>query len=143
MTDPKEILSGRKGIALLIVLCSIVIVAILANIILSVALNQARLTKHRISRVQAYYAAQMGMVYGIEKVKNGWTGAGEDRWYIYKKDACSSAPLPAQCTEEHWLPPSILNVTIVRKQDSSGPYVGPLYYNISANATYTYNYINP
>jgi Tfp pilus assembly protein PilX len=141
MPELKKLLSEQKGIALLIVLCSIVIVAILANIILSVALNQARLTKHRVSRVQAYYAAQMGMVYGIELVRNGWAGPGEDRWYIYPKDACPSAPLPAQCTEEHWLPASIINVTIVRKKDPSGSYTD--LFNISANATYTYSYINP
>ena len=59
----------NKGIALLIVLSTILVIVLLANIILTVMLSNTRLTQHQISRIQAYYAAQAGMNYALEKLR--------------------------------------------------------------------------
>ncbi len=113
--------------------------AILANIILSVVLNQSRLTKHRVSRIQAYYAAQMGMVYGIEKLRLGSWVSPYGMYYI-KRDSCGS-PADPKCLIEPELPFSISNVTIQVENVVSGPYQGLV--KIISAANYTYTYINP
>lgn len=60
---------GKKGIALFIVLGTLLIVIILANIILNFMLSQSRLTHHQVSRIQAQYAAQAGINYALEKLR--------------------------------------------------------------------------
>jgi Tfp pilus assembly protein PilX len=65
---------GKKGVALFITLAAVAIVIILANIVINIMSNQGRLTHHQVSRIKAYYAAQAGMVYTLEMIKNGvWT----------------------------------------------------------------------
>ncbi len=58
------------------VLATIVVVVLLASAILTMTLSQSRLTHHQASRIQAYYAAQAGMVYAYERLRQGlWTSA--------------------------------------------------------------------
>ena len=65
---------NNKGIVLLIVLATLLVVTILGNIILNTVLSQSRLTHHQISRIRAYYATQAGMNYAIEMLRLGnWT----------------------------------------------------------------------
>jgi Tfp pilus assembly protein PilX len=73
----------RKGIALFMVLATILVVVILCNIVLSIISSQSRLTHHEVSRIRAYYAAQAGLVYTMEKLRNGsWPSSGaSDRYY--------------------------------------------------------------
>lgn len=68
--------SNQRGVALLMVLTTILVVVILANIILNMALSQTRFTRHQISRVQAYYAAQAGINIALENLRNGTWVAG-------------------------------------------------------------------
>lgn len=68
---------GKKGIALFMVLATILIVVILSNIVLSIISSQSRLTHHEVNRIRAYYAAQAGLVYTMEKLRNGsWPSSG-------------------------------------------------------------------
>jgi len=56
------------------VLGTIIIVAILITVILSIISSQSRITQHQVSRIQAYYAAQAGMNYALEMLRTGlWT----------------------------------------------------------------------
>jgi len=61
----------KKGTALFIVLAVLLIVVVLANVILSIVSSHSRSTHHQTSRIQAYYAAQAGMVYAMEKLRTG------------------------------------------------------------------------
>jgi len=61
----------KKGVVLLIVLGTILIVASLTAIILSLMLSHARLTYHQTGRIQAYYAALAGVNYGLENLRTG------------------------------------------------------------------------
>jgi hypothetical protein len=63
-----------KGIAMMLVLFTIMIVIVFANGLLVVITNQARLTHHKVSRIQAFYAAEAGVNYAIEQLYTGaWT----------------------------------------------------------------------
>ena len=68
----------RKGAVLFIVLGTILIVMILANIILNIMLSQSRLTQHQVSRIQAYYASLAGMNYALEEIR-----INELNWTFY------------------------------------------------------------
>ena len=64
----------KKGIALLMVLGTLLVVVILAFIMLNIILSHSRLTQHQVSRIQAYYAAMAGMNYALEQLRIGaWT----------------------------------------------------------------------
>ena len=70
-------LPNKKGVAIFMVLATIMIVVVLANVVLAIISNQSRITRHEVGRVQAYYAAQAGLVYAMEKLRNGsWTYVG-------------------------------------------------------------------
>lgn|SRR3989338_9020587 len=66
---------NKRGVALLMVLGTVLVVVILANVIIAIISSQSRLTHHQVSRIQAYYAAQAGMNYALEMLRrpNGWT----------------------------------------------------------------------
>jgi len=60
------------------VLATIMIVVILANIVLNIVLSQTRLTHHQVSRIQAYYAGLAGMNYALEQLRTGnWTAPNQ------------------------------------------------------------------
>ncbi len=124
--------SDRKGIALLIVLSSILIVTLLANAILSVVLNQSRITRHMVNRIQGYYAAHMGIVYAFERLRAGWPSPPAT-FYINQNN-CSFSP---DCIIEPLLPVSINNVTITIVQNGTGRY------DITSKANYSYSAPNP
>jgi len=69
----------KKGIALFMVLGTLLVVTTLAFVILNIILSHPRLTQHQVGRIQAYYAAQAGINYAIEKLRLGaanWTSTG-------------------------------------------------------------------
>lgn len=62
---------AKKGVALFIVLGTILIVVILANVVLNIILSQSRLTHHQVSRIRAYYAGLAGMNFALEQLRTG------------------------------------------------------------------------
>jgi len=84
------------------VLATIMIVVVLANVILAIISNQSRITRHEVGRVQAYYAAQAGLVYAMEKLRNGtWTYTGTN--------SCPNGGVPCYVTDSGFLPYVVLN----------------------------------
>lgn len=69
---------NKKAAALLIVLGVILVVSVLVNVVLQIMLNQSKLSQHQISRIQAYYAANAGIVYAFEKLRTGDYVPGTD-----------------------------------------------------------------
>ena len=76
----------KKGVVLLIVLGTLLVVASLATVMLSLILSHARLTYHQTSRIQAYYATLAGMNLARENLRNGtWTTGS----YTLCKSGCT------------------------------------------------------
>ena len=72
MPNPKD---PQKGVILLIVLATILVVVLLSGAILSIVSNQAKLTQHGINRIKAIYAAKAAMNYTqVMLAKGGATG---------------------------------------------------------------------
>jgi len=66
----------KKGVVLLIVIGTLLVVASLAAVILSLILSHARLTYHQTSRIRAYYAAFAGMNLARENLRTGTWATG-------------------------------------------------------------------
>lgn len=66
-----KIKSSTQGAALFITLFTVMVIIILANIILGVMLNNSRLTRHRVGRIQAYYADLAGVNYALDRLRLG------------------------------------------------------------------------
>jgi len=64
-------LNDKKGIVLLLVLGTILVVVILGGVILNIMLNQSRITEHEVRRIQAYYAALAGVNFALEQCRVG------------------------------------------------------------------------
>lgn len=102
------VLYDSKGMVLILVLVIILIAVILSNVILNIMSNQELLTHHKVTRIQAIYAAQAAVNYAIDKFRRGddpgnWPITGS-----YARTMCR-----ASCTiNEPSLPPAIKNVTI-------------------------------
>lgn len=64
----------KKGVALFIVLATVLIVIILGGIILRITLTHSRLTHHQVSRIKAYYAGRAIMNYTLEMLRKGTNG---------------------------------------------------------------------
>lgn len=71
---------AKKGIALVMVLGTLLVVVILAVIILNIILSHSRLTQHQVGRIQAYYAAMAGINYALEQLRTGNWPAGNYTW---------------------------------------------------------------
>jgi len=68
---PKE-----KGVALLVVLATILVVVILANIVLNIMVSQSRFTHHKVNRIQAEYAAWAAINFAQEMLRTGAWNSG-------------------------------------------------------------------
>ncbi|MFA5155979.1 MAG: pilus assembly PilX N-terminal domain-containing protein [Candidatus Omnitrophota bacterium] len=99
-----------KGAALYLVIGTLIIVLILARVILAIILNQATISRHHTTRIQAYYAAQAGMNYALEQLRTG-------AWY-YNDAVDNSCPnATSGCDiDESTFPPSILPFSGADKQ---------------------------
>jgi len=119
---------NKKGMVLLFVLATFLIVACLAAVIISIISMNARIVYHQTSRIQAYYAALAGMNVAIEKVRIGESGWVPDTGTI-SKTLCGSG-----CDVYDYDIPYTVTMTIY--SPNSGPDgVGR---KITVNVTYPY-----
>ena len=106
----------KKGVALYMVIASILIALVFTGIILNLVLSQNRFSLHSASRLQAYYATLAGSNYASEMFRTGvWSASGP---FPFSNHAlCQSlASPPAGCScdiEEPNLPGTISCVNIV------------------------------
>lgn len=103
----------KKGVALYMVIASILIAMVFAAVILNLVLSQSRLSIHSTSRIQAYYAALAGANYAFDMLRTGvWPSSGP---YGNHAMCQSLASPPAGCScdiEEPNLPNTISCVDI-------------------------------
>ncbi len=81
--------AAQKGVVLLIVLATVLIVIILAGIVLNITSSQSRLTHHQVSRIKAYYTGKGMMNYVLEKMRtdSAWAPSatdGENKYACYR-----------------------------------------------------------
>ena len=122
--------SNRKGVLLVIVIGTILVVVTLSTVMLRIVLSQSRLTHHQASRIQAQYAAKAGVIYALEKLRRNddvcWGSSGTYTRIMRKSGADTCVVI------EPNLPNSISQVDIIVSDFASGSR------KISAKATYTY-----
>jgi Tfp pilus assembly protein PilX len=116
---------NRSGMALYIVLSVLIVVSLVAGMFLNLILSQSTLTKHQVSRTQAYFAGRMGMNYAIEMLRQN-----DSNWnspLSFNRTICR-----AGCTKnEPDLPAAINNITIFVGPVDAATNVRPI--NISVN----------
>ncbi|MFA5411320.1 MAG: hypothetical protein WC321_05630 [Candidatus Omnitrophota bacterium] len=123
---------NKKGIALFIVLGTLLLIIVLANIILVIMLSHSRLTQHQVSRIQAQYASMAGLNYALEMLRLNnapWTTAGTYN-ICNSNPSCNTLTPSGGCTaNEPNLPCSVGFVAVT----ISG---SPSAYTLRAKTTY-------
>jgi len=61
----------KKGIVLVVVMGVVMIMCVLAIVAVSLALQEAHQAEHKIARLRAFYAAQAGMIDGLDQLRLG------------------------------------------------------------------------
>jgi type II secretory pathway pseudopilin PulG len=129
---------GKKAMVLLIVVAAIIIVSTLASVILSIILNQFRLTHHQTSRIQAYYADQAGMNYAIERLITGtWTVGrctGSGCWWTFAVGDFQPNPLATNSVQIIFCPSG--NTCLPATSPCNSP-AGSFCINTTATYTWT------
>lgn len=124
---------NKKGIALFIVLGTLLLIVVLANIILAIILSHSRLTHHQVSRIQAQYASMAGINYALEMLRLNsapWTTAGT--YNICNSNPSCNAPAPSGgCTANEPNLPCAVSFIAVTISGSPGAYT------VKAKTTYT------
>lgn len=126
--------AANRGIVLLLVLGMLLVVIALANVFLNIILNQSFFTHHQTTRIQAYYAAQAGINYAIERLRSGS--------YTIGTHCLPGPPCPCEVSfsSDDFLPRSIVNyracITIRQPGPGCVPPGGSLAC-VSAKADYT------
>lgn len=125
---------GKRGVLLIMVLATILVVTTLAAVVFNIILNQGAITQHQVTRTQAYYAAMAGINYAIEKLRVNdadWQSAG-----TFTHKLCRSGCTDAGDINDLDMPVSLKRVEItVGAPLASGPQIGTR--PISAKAYYT------
>jgi Tfp pilus assembly protein PilX len=123
---------SKKGSIFFLILATILVVTILSGVLLNIVRSQSRLTHHQVSRIQAYYAAQAGINYALEKLRVGndptcW-GAGGGYTRLICRSACGGCNI-----NDANLPSSVPQIAIAVSPGLNG------LLKVSATATYTYS----
>ena len=91
---------NKSGIALFMVLTTVVVIVLWGEVTLKFMASQNRFTHESVNRIQAYYAAKAGMTYALEMLRTG-------TWTFTPVNSCSP---PAGCLfNEPNFPSSILS----------------------------------
>ncbi|MFH1413847.1 MAG: hypothetical protein ABIG56_03285 [Candidatus Omnitrophota bacterium] len=119
----------KAGVALIIALGTVLIVAILSLVMLRHISSSSSLTQHQVGRTQAYYAAKAGLNYAYDKLRRGddpnWSPPGVDASYTYqlcntnRADCVIGAVGPGDFNELD-LPISIVRVLITVADGTNG-----------------------
>lgn len=89
---------NKKGVILFIVIGVIMVTIALSVVILRIISNQARLTHHQLSRIQAQYFAKAGVIYALDKLRRNddatcWPSAGPFPYTRYMKKTGSGCDI--------------------------------------------------
>lgn len=127
----------EKGIILFVVLATIFVVVLLGNILIGIISSQSRLTRHKVGRIQAYYAAMAGVNYAFDKLRTG-------TWTYSPTNSCPNAT-PCTVTDSAF-PNAIKSVKVIfcpsgtTCTGTSSSCSTPTGFNFCVNSTATYTY---
>jgi len=62
---------GKRGVALVTVLVFVLLLTIIAEVLLGLMTNQARIAEHQRRRIKGYYSAWAGLVDNFERLRRG------------------------------------------------------------------------
>lgn len=120
-----------KGVVLLLLLGTILIVMTLAGVASYLILNQSRVGQHQINRIKAYYAALAGINLALEKLRVGnWTIVQP---YALCRNNVTCNDVCVDCFEEDLDIPYRVNITI----SAPNPTTGIRTVNATTDYTYT------
>ena len=131
--------SKQRGIALLVVVATVLVVMILAIAILQIISSSSRLTHHQVSRVQAIYASEAAINYAMEMVRQGsvgWIPVPDNSTTTIQRIMCRSGCTGLNINEPD-LPASINQVNITIGGLGSGLNGVGRFINATADFTYT------
>ena len=133
----------KKGVVLFIVMISIIILIALANVLLSTILNQSRLTGHQSGRIQAYYAAMVGISVAYDRLFfNAWAvpAPGAHNEFVICREAGATKPAGTVCTwRDDTLPQTVPYILIsVAGRNTAAYSVGTVNFPVCPNSV-TYN----
>lgn len=121
-----EAKTRKKGVVLFIVLASIIVLIALANVLLSIISNQARLTGHQLGRVQAYYAATGGLGVAYDRLYfKAWAipAAGAHNEFAICREPGAPVPGGVACTwTDRALPNNVPYILISVAGRNTGTY---------------------
>jgi Tfp pilus assembly protein PilX len=140
MVDPKR---RQKGIVLVLVLATILIVVLLGIAILNIISSQSRLTHHQLSRIQAYYANKAVINYAFEQLRTGAWVPGTNCTAVSPCVATQATPNFGLnlAAGGDFLPPSITSVSLTITP--AGTSTCPAGNCDCVNATATYTHTEP
>ncbi|MBP7088238.1 MAG: pilus assembly PilX N-terminal domain-containing protein [Candidatus Omnitrophica bacterium] len=72
----------KKGIILVVVIGIMLVILALALLATLIMTQEARLAEHKIRRIRAFFAAQAGVTYAVEKIREGINPSGTPALYI-------------------------------------------------------------
>jgi hypothetical protein len=130
-------MAKSKGVVLFIVLVTVMVVVLLANIAFIIIASQTRLTHHQISRIQGYYAALAGVNYAYRMLfLQQWsfpaTGASPVDYSLCRTGCDINEPdLPIQVNN--------VQIRLAERANCNPAPPAGIPGCISATATYTYN----
>lgn len=110
--------TSQKGVILLIVLGTVVIVIIFAGVILGLMTSQSRLTLHQVSRTKAHYAAKGIMNYSLDMLRKGEAAGGWAADPANNRYVCHSKSAGGNCAGLGQSPPYYATIPT----DSDIPY---------------------
>ncbi|MFH0738268.1 MAG: hypothetical protein V2A59_00180 [Candidatus Omnitrophota bacterium] len=119
----------KRGVVLVLLLGTILLVTSLAGIASYIVLNQSRVGQHQVNRIKAYYACMAGITLALEKLRTASWGTASDPPYALCRDSSSCSG--ALDYEEDWDIPYRVNITITAP-DANG------IRTINATTDYTY-----
>ena len=106
---------NSRGVTLVLLLSFILAVIVMANVALLILASQTKLSFHQVSRIQAYYAAQAGINYALERLR-----VNDSNWPVPSSNhelcrGCSGA----DDIDEPDLPASV-NKVLISLSDTDG-----------------------
>jgi len=70
----------KKSIVLVVVLGIMLVIVILSLAAMFVMTQQSRIAEHKIRRMRAFYAAQAGMIYALDQLRQGNNPGGSSKY---------------------------------------------------------------
>ena len=133
---------GTKGMVLLVVLATLLVLISLAVAVLSLILSHNRLTGHQVNRIKAYYAALAGMNLAMEEMRNGnWLPSSATTYCLCSTATCPALPTGPCSSVAANVIDSEIAYSVAITVDRLGSSIDAVGRKISTKVVYTSSYV--